>query len=70
MFPNIDNKLGLTAVRKALNARENKLPSTTCILEAVKNLFEKQPFCFQGEFLSSDPWHGYGSRRMLVVMPI
>ncbi|XP_022810516.1 uncharacterized protein LOC111347550 [Stylophora pistillata] len=34
MFPNIDNKLGLTAVRKALS-RENKLPSTTCILEAV-----------------------------------
>ena len=33
MFPNIDNKLGLTAVRKALNARENKFPSTTCILE-------------------------------------
>jgi len=36
MFPNIDNKLGLTVVRKALNARENKFPSTTCILEAVK----------------------------------
>ena len=27
MFPNIDNKLGLTAVRKALNTRENKFPS-------------------------------------------
>ena len=36
MSPNIDNKLALTAVRKALNARENKFPSTTCILEAVK----------------------------------
>ena len=35
-FFNIDNKLGLTAIRKALNARENKFPSTTCILEAVK----------------------------------
>ena len=36
MFPNIDNQLGLTAVRKALNARENQLPSTNCILEAVE----------------------------------
>ena len=36
MFPNIDNQLGLTAVKKALNARENQLPSTNCILEAVE----------------------------------
>ena len=36
LFPNIDNKLSLTLVREALNARENKFPSTTCILEAVK----------------------------------
>ena len=36
MFPNIDNKLGLFAFRKALNARENIFPSTTCILEAIK----------------------------------
>ena len=35
MFPNIDNQLRLTAVRKALNARGNKLPSTNCILKAV-----------------------------------
>ena len=31
MFPNIENQLGLTAVRKAPNARENQLPSTNCI---------------------------------------
>ena len=35
MFPNIDNNLGLTAVKNALNARERKMPSTNCILEAV-----------------------------------
>ena len=35
-FPNIDNQLGPTAVKKALNARENQFPSTNCILEAVE----------------------------------
>ena len=36
MFPNIDTKLGLKAVRKALNSRTNKFPSTQCILSAVE----------------------------------
>ncbi|CAB3990465.1 Hypothetical predicted protein [Paramuricea clavata] len=36
MFPNIDNNLGLTAVKKALDSRENKFPSTKCIVEAVE----------------------------------
>ena len=40
MFPNIDNNLGLTAVKNALNARECKMPSTNCILEAVKICLE------------------------------
>jgi hypothetical protein len=36
MFPNIDNNLGLTAVKKALDSRENKFPSTESIVEAVE----------------------------------
>ena len=36
MFPNIDTKLGLKAVHKALNSRTNKFPSTQCILSAVE----------------------------------
>ena len=36
MFPNIDNKLGLTAVKKALDSRLNRFPSTDCILEGVE----------------------------------
>ena len=35
MFPNIDNELGVTAVKNALDARSVKIPSTECILEAV-----------------------------------
>ena len=35
MFPNIDNELGLGAVSRALDTREQLLPSTDCILEAV-----------------------------------
>ena len=36
MFPNIDTKLSLKAVRKALNSRSEKSPSTHCILSAVE----------------------------------
>ena len=50
MFPNIDNKLGLNAVRKALNARENKFPSTTCILEAVKICLKSNHSVFKENF--------------------
>jgi len=35
-FPNIDNELGLGAVSRALDTREQMLPSTACILEAVE----------------------------------
>ena len=36
MFPNIDNQLGPTAMKKTLNAWENQFLSTNCILEAVE----------------------------------
>jgi len=36
MFPNIDNDLGLRAVREALETRSNEVPSTDCIVEAVE----------------------------------
>ena len=36
MFPNIDNKLNLRAVRKALEQRNNLIPSTDCTIEAVE----------------------------------
>ena len=40
MFPNIDNNLGITAVKKALDSRTDKFPSTDCILEAVEICLE------------------------------
>ena len=36
MFPNIDNNLGISAVRKVLDSRPDKFPSTDCIVEAVE----------------------------------
>ena len=36
MFPNIDNTLGIMAVRKALNSRSTYFPTTDCIVEAVE----------------------------------
>ena len=44
-FPNIDNNLGITAVRKAYDSRFSKFPYTYCIVEAVNNChFSKQHF--------------------------
>ena len=50
MFPNIDNQLGLTAVKKALDARENQLPSTNCILEAVEICLKSNHSDFKENF--------------------
>jgi len=36
MFPNIDNNLGISVVRKALDSRSDKFPSTDCIVEAIE----------------------------------
>ena len=36
MFPNIDNNIGISAVRKALDSRSVKFPSTDCIVEAIE----------------------------------
>lgn len=69
MFPNIENKLGLTVVRKALNARENKFPSMTCILEAVKICLKSNHSVFKENFFSrymAQLW----AQRMPVVMLI
>ena len=51
MFPNIDNKLGLTAVKNALDASERKRPSTQCILEVVKICLECNHLAFKDNFL-------------------
>ena len=50
MFPNIDNNLGLTAVKNALNARERLMPSTKCILEAVEICLKHNHSVFQHSF--------------------
>ena len=50
MFPNIDNKLGLTAVKKALNTRDRPVPSTKCILEAVEICLKSNHSVFKGKF--------------------
>ena len=36
MFPNIDNNLGISAVRKALDSRSVKFPSTECFVEPIE----------------------------------
>ena len=36
MFPNIDNTLGISAVKQALNSRSIKVQSTECITEVVE----------------------------------
>lgn len=48
MFPNIDNNLGLSAVREALDSRPVQIPSSNCILEAVKICLESNNSEFNG----------------------
>ena len=45
MFPNIDNNLGSSAVRRALDSRSEKFPSTDCIIEAVEICLQTNNYC-------------------------
>lgn len=49
MFPNIDNNLGIKAVTDALDSREIQVPSTQCLVEAVKICLEHNNSNFQGK---------------------
>ena len=40
MYPSIDNKVGLSSCKAALNRREQLSPSTDCLLEAIKITLE------------------------------
>ena len=48
MFPNIDNNLGISAVKEALETRAKKVPSTECILEAVEICLKSNNCQFNG----------------------
>ena len=50
MFSNIDNELGLGAVKRALETRDHLLPSTSCILEAVKICLKCNHSVFDDKF--------------------
>ena len=49
MFPNIDNNLGISAVRKALDSRSDKFPSTDCIVEAIEICLQTNNCQFSGK---------------------
>ena len=49
MFPNIDNNLGISAVRKALNSRSDNIPSTDCLVEAVEIFLRVNNCQFAGQ---------------------
>ena len=70
MFPNIDNNLGISAVRRALNSRSVNIPSTDCLVEAVEICSQgKQLPVFWSEFCSKT-WHGHGTEKRPAVMQI
>ena len=50
MFPNIDNELGLGAVKRTLETRDHLLPSTSCILEAVEICLKCNHSVFDDKF--------------------
>ena len=55
MFPSIDNKSGLQAVKNALEDREEQFPPTLCITEALKLCLKCNNFIFnKRHFLQND----------------
>ena len=67
MFPNIDHELGLGAVSRALDTREQLLPSTDCILEAVEICLKSNHSVFNEKFYLQVHGTAMGP-KMLVVM--
>ena len=51
MFPSIDNEMGIDAIRKILNTREKKSPSTDCIVEALEVCLKYNNSIFDGKHL-------------------
>ena len=49
MFPNIDNDIGISAVRRALNSRSVNIPSTDCLVEAVEICLRVNNCQFSGQ---------------------
>ena len=49
MFPNIDNNLGISAVRRAFNSRSVNIPSTDCLVEAVEICLRVNNCQFSGQ---------------------
>ena len=50
MFASIDDELGLRAVKRALDSRDQLMPSTSCILEAVEICLKSNPSIFNETF--------------------
>ena len=49
MFPNIDNNLGISAVRRAFNSRSVNIPSTDYLVEAVEICLRVNNCQFSGQ---------------------
>ena len=49
MFPNIDNNLGISAVRRALNSRSVNIPSTDYLVEASEICLRVNNCQFSGQ---------------------
>jgi len=49
MFPNIDNNLGISAVRRAFNSRSVNILSTDCLVEAVEICLRVNNCQFSGQ---------------------
>ena len=63
MFPNIDNNLGISAVRKVLDSRAVKFPSTECIVEAIEICLKTNNCQFSGKNFVQK--YGYGPQKRM-----
>ena len=69
MFSNIDNNLGISAVRKSLDSRSVKFPSTECIVETIEICLQTNNCQFSGKKFCKNMVRLW-TPKTHVVMPI
>ncbi|KAJ8049408.1 hypothetical protein HOLleu_02149 [Holothuria leucospilota] len=52
MYPSMPQRLGLEGVRRALEARDTRVPSTNNLIECLKNCLNENHFEFKGKFFT------------------
>ena len=70
MYPSINNEMGISACKGALDKRTTLSPSTECLLEAIKITLDCNSSSFNNKHYRQNRGTAMGLLTMLVVMLI